>query len=984
MQGVMSIEHLHSTPAPLPVRPSQHAVTERGLERDRNQGAALDDTETAAPMMDTNRVPASPSRAIDINRLSAANLAQQDLENEDIRDLLSQGPGSILADDSFESIGSVMGDDSKNEIRRRRRTRPDEANLLAQVYAKNPFPDHETRLFLANRVGMSVRAVSVWFQNRRQAEKKRSGRYGGSGAAQTTAAPRVPSGVQAPAAAEGPLSRPPIIPSQRVPFGNASANGAGPAKVFDPQEIKDLSSNNKENIPPWLAGRDARAPLQHQMEQVKRGTPLTSLLKKEVTAARPVAHDLRQAVGPDGAGIAVHRVEVDNVAPVQAAAKVDRVVGVDSAKTSLSRHRSAPRMSLEDVLGGRSKSLRRSATEHVAAPLANASSEMEEEQLDTILPPPKLLSRASSASNLSLMTTSGGRASIGSLDLRKESTPTAAAKDVKPSLTSSLPPKLTAALQRQGIIAMHPATNEQAVRGKGLLQMMPSSSASSSEADALFGNDQRRDGDEDEERTLKMIAQRRAAKAQAAALAKAQEARERAASSNSAVAPVPMDPGCADARQAIVQQAQASSGSSSLVIDGASIESFPKKSSSAVVGLGPARQLSLDWAAGRDRAATSALPNSIGGTPLSRSVSARQLTVPGPNESTPIAEQRKVTSMSEPKRKVDASKPSRRSLSATDLTRRLQEAKRKGDTAQRSVSAGRKRTAAAAAAPDVRDENVDPASAIKSATQAAQPVKRRRAQLEDIVLASSMAEPALPSKSHASFSAGMPAPASPLLSSRPFASHASFPSASRSMPTMVIPSTPQSTSLYSSTLPLSTRSERFRAIGASPAGSLGRSISANYASHRHAIPRASAARDSAGPNRAWDLGHARAYSNGEDGWTPRSTMSQPLPASTPSRVLGDRTNFGSTPSHHRTHLPGNSSGDSPFVHDDSGFFEGMSDDEQPLPRQAAGAKSKGGKGLSPRKASLRRSGESGDDHQAAELLLGLGKTVDSRDSSSSQ
>ncbi len=28
------------------------------------------------------------------------------------------------------------------------------------------------------------------------------------------------------------------------------------------------------------------------------------------------------------------------------------------------------------------------------------------------------------------------------------------------------------------------------------------------------------------------------------------------------------------------------------------------------------------------------------------------------------------------------------------------------------------------------------------------------------------------------------------------------------------------------------------------------------------------------------------------------------------------------------HLPGNSSGDSPFVHDDSGFFEAMSDDER--------------------------------------------------------
>ncbi len=453
-------------------------------------------------------------------------------------------------------------------------------------------------------------------------EKKRSGRYGGAGIVQTNAPTGLSNGSQATAIVEQPLARPPVIvPSQRMPFGNASANGAGAAKQIDIQEIKDLTSDNKENIPPWLAGRDATVPVQRQMEKVKREAPLASLLKQEVVTPRAPTRDLRRAVGPEGVGIAVHRVEVDSAVPVQTA-EMGQVTA--SEKTSLLRHRSAPRMSLEDVLSGRSNTLRRSATEHAAV---NASSEMEQESLDTILPPPKLLSRASSSSSLSLMTTSGGRASIGNLGLRKEATPVAPAKDVKSSLTSSLPPKLTAALQRQGIIATQPASHEQSVKGQGLLQMMPSSSASSSEADAFYGNDARMDSEEDEERTLKMIAQRRAAKAQAAALAKAQEARERAASGHSnGVGLVPMDPGCADARQAIVQQA--GSGSSSLV--DASIGSLPKKGTSNVVGLGPARQLSLDWAAGRDRAATSALPNSIGGTPLSRSVSARQLTLPGP------------------------------------------------------------------------------------------------------------------------------------------------------------------------------------------------------------------------------------------------------------------------------------------------------------------------------------------------------------------
>lgn len=785
--------------------------------------------------------------------------------------------------------------------------------------------------------------------------------------------------------------RPPVVPSQRKPLGNASANAAGPAKRFDPEQLKDLSSNNKENIPPWLAGREA-------LEKIKREVPLAHLTKAEVVAPRAVSRDLRQAVGPEGVGITAQRVEVDAV-PAQVTSVSE---AASSSKTSLSRHRSVPRLSLDDVLSGRSKTLRRSATDH-AAPLANASSEVEEEQLDTILPPPKLLSRASSSSSLSLLTTSGGRASIGSMDLRKEASPAPQARDAKASLTSSLPPKLTAALQRQGIIAMHVDDDVRGATGQGLLQMMPSSSASSSEADAFYGaNDQRRDGEEDEERTLKMIAQRRAAKAQATALAKAQEARERAAAASkngvdacrSAAGLVPMDPGCADARQAIVQQ---SASSSSSALD-ASIGSVPKKGSAAVVGLAPARQLSLDWAAGRDRASTSALSASVGGTPLSRSVSARQLSTHRPSESTPLSQQRNggfqrpdsVPTNGE-KRKSGSSTSSRRSLSATDLTRRLQEAKRKGDTANRSTAA-RKRSAAAI---DVPDENIDPVTTSVAPANAhpsqdkvaAQPAKRRRAALEDVAMSASLPEAALPPK----FGASM---ASPMLSSRPFVPHASFPSASRGMPTMVVPSTPQSSSSLYGGIPLSTRSDRFRAIGASPATSLGRSISANYPSHRHALPRSSAARDQIGSSRGWDMApgsHTRTYSQEESGWTPRSTasssrpgagesFSQPLPitASTPSRVLGDRTNFA-TPGlgHH-----GNSSADSPFMHDDSGFFDTMSDDEEHHQQQQQQQQLvRGKRPISPRKASLRNSG---DDHQAAELLLGLGKTVGSRDSSLSQ
>ncbi|WFD31339.1 hypothetical protein MSPP1_002373 [Malassezia sp. CBS 17886] len=82
---------------------------------------------------------------------------------------------------------------SGHEKKRRRRTRPHEADILMAAYVQNAFPNERTRARLGATVGMAPRAVSIWFQNRRQAEKKRSMRFGGSGMCVTAHAPtRVP------------------------------------------------------------------------------------------------------------------------------------------------------------------------------------------------------------------------------------------------------------------------------------------------------------------------------------------------------------------------------------------------------------------------------------------------------------------------------------------------------------------------------------------------------------------------------------------------------------------------------------------------------------------------------------------------------------------------------------------------------------------------------------------------------------------------
>ncbi|KAL7340179.1 homeobox domain-containing protein, partial [Rhodotorula toruloides] len=51
--------------------------------------------------------------------------------------------------------------------KRRRRTTPAELAQLEHSFALNPRPDPIERAKIAERLGMTARAVQVWYQNRR-------------------------------------------------------------------------------------------------------------------------------------------------------------------------------------------------------------------------------------------------------------------------------------------------------------------------------------------------------------------------------------------------------------------------------------------------------------------------------------------------------------------------------------------------------------------------------------------------------------------------------------------------------------------------------------------------------------------------------------------------------------------------------------------------------------------------------------------------
>ncbi|PNS16378.1 hypothetical protein CAC42_112 [Sphaceloma murrayae] len=57
---------------------------------------------------------------------------------------------------------------------KRRRTSPEDQSVLEQEYAKNPKPDKAARMDIVRRVALGEKEVQIWFQNRRQASRRKS------------------------------------------------------------------------------------------------------------------------------------------------------------------------------------------------------------------------------------------------------------------------------------------------------------------------------------------------------------------------------------------------------------------------------------------------------------------------------------------------------------------------------------------------------------------------------------------------------------------------------------------------------------------------------------------------------------------------------------------------------------------------------------------------------------------------------------------
>ncbi|KAF2024625.1 hypothetical protein EK21DRAFT_78282 [Setomelanomma holmii] len=93
------------------------------------------------------------------------------------RDLPSMPGALAFLVHSQETVANKMPPDVDNKAlarQRRRRTSKEDEDVLKAEYLKNPKPDKAARLEIINKVALGEKEVQIWFQNRRQNDRRRS------------------------------------------------------------------------------------------------------------------------------------------------------------------------------------------------------------------------------------------------------------------------------------------------------------------------------------------------------------------------------------------------------------------------------------------------------------------------------------------------------------------------------------------------------------------------------------------------------------------------------------------------------------------------------------------------------------------------------------------------------------------------------------------------------------------------------------------
>ncbi|POR31327.1 GS homeobox 2 [Tolypocladium paradoxum] len=110
---------------------------------------------------------ASPAPSLDVSsEQHAADSSPSHHESSAISQSLPQ------LDDTLTS-GSAL-DGEKHPKGKRKRTAAKDKMLLEEAYKSNPKPDKQARLEIVDRVSLNEKEVQIWFQNRRQNDRRKS------------------------------------------------------------------------------------------------------------------------------------------------------------------------------------------------------------------------------------------------------------------------------------------------------------------------------------------------------------------------------------------------------------------------------------------------------------------------------------------------------------------------------------------------------------------------------------------------------------------------------------------------------------------------------------------------------------------------------------------------------------------------------------------------------------------------------------------
>jgi len=87
-----------------------------------------------------------------------------------------EGEIMLLAMILLQLHGVKLPEDDNDLLnkKKRQRTSPDQLAILEQIFQTDKMPNQQTRVHLADQLGMSSRRVQIWFQNKRQSMRQTS------------------------------------------------------------------------------------------------------------------------------------------------------------------------------------------------------------------------------------------------------------------------------------------------------------------------------------------------------------------------------------------------------------------------------------------------------------------------------------------------------------------------------------------------------------------------------------------------------------------------------------------------------------------------------------------------------------------------------------------------------------------------------------------------------------------------------------------